>query len=94
MDIAGIIKQLLFPIALVMALVIIGISCVSYALYKKRGGNGKLAINQYIAIFLLLGWFVVVIELTTLSRPAYYQPVYRFKGLRNGESLEVLIPAI
>ena len=74
MDVIEIMNQLLpiLPIALAIALVIIGILYVCYAFYKRRGGNRKITISQVVTLFILVGWFAVVLGLTTLSRGAFF----------------------
>ncbi|KGR75148.1 VanZ family protein [Ureibacillus sinduriensis] len=75
MDIKSIIGKLLpiLPIASIAAVVIIGIMYLSYKLYRKRGGSKKASLSQFSALFLLLGWFVVVMVLTTFSRGAHFE---------------------
>ena len=70
MDIQGIMSKLwaLFPTALIVAIIMIGIGYVSCAIYRRRGGGTSVTKMQFAALFLLLGWFVVVMALTTFSR--------------------------
>ncbi|RIJ66204.1 VanZ family protein [Rummeliibacillus sp. POC4] len=81
MDIISIINKLLpiLPVALITAFFIIGISFVSYVFYKKRGGKLKVTITQFVSIFLLLGWFVVVMVLTTFSRGEMFEGLVNFR---------------
>ncbi|AZK48545.1 VanZ family protein [Paenibacillus lentus] len=81
MDLQGIIDRLLpiLPTALITALVFIGVSYLSYALYRKRGGRRNVTARQVIAIFLILAWCVVVMVLTTFSRGANYEGWVNFR---------------
>lgn len=81
MDLQGIIDRLLpiLPTALIIALVFIGGSYLSYALYRKRGGRRNVTARQVIATFLILAWFVVVMVLTTFSRGANYEGWVNFQ---------------
>lgn len=81
MDIKSIFDKLLpiLPIALIVAVVIIGITYLSYTLYRKRGGSKKATLSQFSALFLLFGWFVVVIVLTTFSRGANFDGWVNFR---------------
>lgn len=81
MDLQGIIDRLLpiLPTALIIALVFIGGSYLSYALYRKRGGRRNVTARQVIATFLILAWFVVVMVLTTFSRGANYEGWVNFR---------------
>jgi glycopeptide antibiotics resistance protein len=75
MDLQGVIGALMpiLPKALVIALVVIGISYGAYALYRKRGGGRTVTVRQFVGIALLLGWFAVVMTLTTFSRGAHFE---------------------
>jgi len=70
MDIKVIVSKLwaLFPATLIVALIMIGVWYVSYAIYRRRGGGKSVTKMQFGALFLLLGWIVVVMTLTTFSR--------------------------
>ena len=74
MDIQGIMSKLwtLFPTALIVAIIMIGIGYVSYAIYRRRGGGTPVTKMQFATLFLLVGWFVVVMALTTFSRGAHF----------------------
>ena len=81
MDIKSIIDKLLpiLPIASIVAVVIIGITYLSYTLYRKRGGRKKASFSQFSALFLLFGWFAVVLVLTTFSRGANFEGWVNFR---------------
>ncbi len=81
LDIKSIIDKLLpiLPIASIVAVVIIGITYLSYTLYRKRGGSKKASLSQFSALFLLFGWFVVVMVLTTFSRGANFEGWVNFR---------------
>jgi glycopeptide antibiotics resistance protein len=74
LDIIGIVTGLLPYAVIALALVTLaaGAVLVVYKLYRKRGGTRIVRKSQFLALFLLLGWFVVVMGLTTLSRGASY----------------------
>lgn len=75
MDLIQIIGRILpiLAIALAAGVVVIGITYSVYIAYKKRGGKRSITRRQFIASFLLLGWFVIVMTLTTFSRGANYE---------------------
>ncbi|WP_078551637.1 VanZ family protein [Bacillus alkalicellulosilyticus] len=81
MDIQIILSKLLpiALIALVLALVLIGVTYVSYKIYRKRGGSKAVTKIQFVTIFLLLGWFVVVMVLTFFSRGENFEGWVNFQ---------------
>ena len=50
-----------------------------YTLYRKRGGSIKVSFSQFSALFLLFGWIVVVMVLTTFSRGANFEGWVNFR---------------
>ncbi|OMF64222.1 VanZ family protein [Paenibacillus sp. FSL R5-0766] len=75
MDLIQVIGRLLpiLAIALAAGVVVIGITYSVYIVYRKRGGKRSITSRQFIASFLILGWFVIVMTLTTFSRGANYE---------------------
>lgn len=81
MDIQSIIEKLLpiMPIAFIVAACIVGLSYVTYTLYRKRDGSKKASALQFSALFLLLSWFTIVMILTTFSRGAHFEGWINFQ---------------
>jgi len=81
MDLQGVVSQLLplIPVALAVALAVIGVTYGAYALYRKRGGRRTITVLQFAAAFLLLAWFAVVLALTTFSRGAHFEGWFNFR---------------
>ncbi|MBT2282687.1 VanZ family protein [Paenibacillus polymyxa] len=75
MDLIQVIGRLLpiLAIALAAGVVVIGITYSVYIAYRKRGGERRITSRQFIASFLILGWFVIVMTLTAFSRGANYE---------------------
>lgn len=70
MDLQGIISALL-PIlskVLMIGIAVAGVLGLSYAVYRKKGGQRKLPLKKGITVLLLIMWFGIVMVLTTLSR--------------------------
>ncbi|WP_433583180.1 VanZ family protein [Paenibacillus amylolyticus] len=75
MDLIQVIGRILpiLAIALAAGVVVMGITYSVYIAYRKRGGKRSITNRQFIASFLILGWFVIVMTLTTFSRGANYE---------------------
>ncbi|MDR0380404.1 MAG: VanZ family protein [Oscillospiraceae bacterium] len=81
MDIIGIITGLL-PYAIaafVLVILAAGAILLVYYIYRKRGGARTIRKSQFLSFFLLLGWFVVVMGITTFSRGANYAGWFNFR---------------
>ncbi|MFD2613452.1 VanZ family protein [Paenibacillus gansuensis] len=81
MDIKGILSAIA-PIALfalVAVFVAIFVLVLIYFIYKKRNGKRTLTKGQFFVSFLILGWFVVVMGLTTFSRGAQFEGLFNFR---------------
>lgn len=50
-----------------------------YRFYRKRGGKVKVTPGQFAALFLILGWFLVVMVLTTFSRGENFEGWVNFQ---------------
>lgn len=70
MDLQGIISALLPILSKVLMIGIgaAGVLGLSYAVYRKKGGQRKLPLKKGITVLLLIMWFGIVMVLTTLSR--------------------------
>ena len=66
-------------IALVFASIFGGCVLFLYKAYRKKGGTKEIQKGQFLCAFLLLGWSVVVVGLTTLSRGANYEGWVNFR---------------
>lgn len=80
MDLSGILGKLLpiMPLAAAGALIIIGLAAGTYIYYRRSGGMRIVTAGQFAAGFLLLGWFAVVLMLTTFSRGANFEGWFNF----------------
>ncbi|MCM3782026.1 VanZ family protein [Neobacillus mesonae] len=81
MDIQGVISKLL-PIlsqVLIMGLAVLGVLCLSYALYRKKGGIRRFSYKQFITALLLIMWFGIVLVLTTISRGPNFEGWFNFR---------------
>ncbi len=88
MDIQGILSTLLpfLPKVLAIALVFLGVISLLYTVYRKRGGKRRFSIAQFVAGYLLVMWFGLVMMLTTFSRGANFEGwvnVRLFSGYRS-----------
>lgn len=81
MDVQSILSKLapILPAAVILALLVAGLVYAIYALYRKKGGERKLNYQKFISAILLLGWFAVVLALTTFSRGANFERWFNFK---------------
>jgi glycopeptide antibiotics resistance protein len=81
MDLQSVIDQLmpLLPQALIIILAAIALSYGVYALYRKKGGARTINVGQLVGLALLLGWFAVVMALTTFSRGAHFEGWANFR---------------
>ncbi len=72
----------LAPIALAAAaaaLAALAASVLLYSLYKKRGGKRTITMQQFLVVFLLLGWLAAVLGLTLFTRPAMFEGWLNFR---------------
>ncbi|WPP41360.1 VanZ family protein [Paenibacillus hunanensis] len=81
MDIQGILSTLfpLLPKVLVIALVFLGVISLLYMVYRKRGGKRRFSVVQFVAAYLLMMWFGLVMMLTTFSRGANFEGWVNFR---------------
>ncbi|MDR0434827.1 MAG: VanZ family protein [Gracilibacteraceae bacterium] len=81
MDIIGVITGLSPHVAIALVLVILaaGAALPIYSLYRQKGGALVIRKRQFLAFFLLFGWFVAVMGLTTFSRGANYGGWFNFR---------------
>ncbi len=81
MDIQGILSTLLplLPKVLAIALVFLGVISLLYTVYRKRGGKRRFSIAQFVAGYLLVMWFGLVMMLTTFSRGANFEGWVNFR---------------
>lgn len=65
--------------ALALSAVILALIISSYLFYKKKlHGKHEISKIKFVAFFLILGWFLVVLGLTTLSRGANFAADFNF----------------
>lgn len=88
MDMQGLIGKLLpiLPFALVIALAVIGISYVTYAVYRKIGGKRTITLGQLASVFLILGQNMKQVEVTlNTDLPTDAEPasLYRSRQIYN-----------
>ncbi|MCU1806421.1 VanZ family protein [Cytobacillus firmus] len=65
--------------ALIAIFIAIFVSVPIYSICKKRNGKRTLTKGKLTVSFLILGWFIVVMGLTTFSRAANYEGFFNFR---------------